>query len=65
MRAAILLEPQRSLFTHRERPDPEAVLSQWLKWRSERDFFRFVDAHLRPYFLNLFSSSQLNRRMHP
>jgi hypothetical protein len=40
-----------------------AVLAQWPRWRSERDFFRFVDAHLRPYFPNLVSHGQLNRRI--
>lgn len=40
-----------------------AILAQWPRWRSERDFFRFADAHLRPYFPNLVSQSQLNRRI--
>jgi hypothetical protein len=40
-----------------------AILSQWPRWRSERDFCRFADAHLRPYFPNLLSQSQLNRRI--
>ena len=40
-----------------------AVLAQWPRWRSERDFWRFADAHLRPYFPNLLSQSQLNRRI--
>jgi hypothetical protein len=40
-----------------------AVLSQWPRFRSERDFWRFADAHLRPYFPNLLSQSQLNRRI--
>jgi hypothetical protein len=40
-----------------------AVLSQWSRWRSERDFWRFADAHLRFYFPNLLSHSQLNRRV--
>ena len=31
--------------------------------RSERDFFRFADAHLRGYFPNLLSHGQLNRRI--
>jgi hypothetical protein len=34
--------------------DPEVltltILAQWPRWRSERDFFRFADAHLRGYF---------------
>jgi Transposase DDE domain len=40
-----------------------AVLSQWPRWRSERDFCRFADVHLREYFPNLLSQSQLNRRI--
>jgi len=40
-----------------------AILSQWPRWRSERDFFRFADAHLREYFPNLLSHGQLNRRI--
>ena len=40
-----------------------AILSQWPRWRSERDFFRFADAHLREYFSNLLSHGQLNRRI--
>jgi hypothetical protein len=47
--------------------DPEvitlAVLAQWPRFRSERDFWRFADAHLRAYFPNLCSQSQLNRRV--
>ncbi len=47
--------------------DPEvltlAILAQWPRWWSERDFFRFADAHLRGYFPNLLSHSQLNRRI--
>lgn len=39
------------------------VLSQWPRWRSERDFFRFVEAHLREYFPNLVSYGHLNRRI--
>ncbi len=39
-----------------------AILAQWPRWRSERDFFRFADAHLRAYFPDLLSQSQLNRR---
>lgn len=38
-----------------------AILSQWPRFRSKRDFFRFANAHLRPYFPNLLSHSQLNR----
>lgn len=40
-----------------------AILSHWPRFRSERDFFRFADAHLRPYFPNLLSHGQLNRRI--
>ena len=40
-----------------------AILAQWPRFRSERDFWRFADAHLRPYFPNLLSQSQLNRRV--
>lgn len=40
-----------------------AVRAQWPRWRSERDFWRFADAHLRPYFPNLLSHGQLNRRI--
>jgi Transposase DDE domain len=40
-----------------------AILCQWPRWRSERDFWRFADAYLRPYFPNLLSQSQLNRRI--
>jgi hypothetical protein len=47
--------------------DPEvitlAILAQWPRFRSERDFWRFSRAHLRPYFPNLCSQSQLNRRV--
>ena len=40
-----------------------AILSQWPRFRSERDFFRFVVAHLRPSFPNPLSPGQLNRRI--
>jgi hypothetical protein len=47
--------------------DPEvltlAILSQWPRFRSERDFWRFAWAHLRSYFPKLCSQSQLNRRV--
>ena len=47
--------------------DPEvltlAILAQWPRFRSERDFWRFAQAHLRPYFPNLCSQGQLNRRI--
>ena len=40
-----------------------AILSQWSRFRSERDFWRFANAHLRSYFPNLLSQGQLNRRI--
>src|SRR5215216_2461956 len=46
--------------------DPEiltlAILAQWPRFRSERDFHRFAEAHLREYFPTLPSQSQFNRR---
>jgi hypothetical protein len=46
--------------------DPEiltlAILAQWPHFRSERDFHRFAEAHLREYFPTLPSQSQFNRR---
>ena len=43
--------------------DPEvitlAILAQWPRFRSERDFWRFAWAHLRAYFPRLCSQSQL------
>jgi hypothetical protein len=47
--------------------DPEvitlAILAQWPRFRSERDFWRFAWAHLRAYFPNLCTQSQFNRRV--
>ncbi len=40
-----------------------AILAQWPRFRSERDFWRFADVHLRSYFPNLLSQGQLNRRI--
>jgi hypothetical protein len=40
-----------------------AVLAQWPRFRSERDFWRFASAHLRGYFPNLCSQGQFNRRV--
>jgi hypothetical protein len=40
-----------------------ALVAQWPRWRSERDFWRFAQAHLRAYFPALGSQSQLNRRI--
>jgi hypothetical protein len=43
--------------------DPEvislAILAQWPRFRSERDFWRFASSHLRSYFPSLCSQSQL------
>ena len=36
-----------------------AILAQWPRFRSEREFWRFAWAHLRSYFPNLCSQSQL------
>jgi hypothetical protein len=47
--------------------DPEvitlAILAQWPRFRSERDFWRFARSHLRSYFPTLCSQSQFNRRV--
>lgn len=40
-----------------------AILAQWPRWRSERDFWRFADLYLRAYFPTLVSQGQLNRRI--
>jgi len=40
-----------------------AILAQWPRFRSERDFWRFARAHLRGYFPNLCSQGQFNRRV--
>ena len=40
-----------------------AVLAQWPRFRSERDFWRFAHAHLRSYFPTLCSQSHFNRRV--
>jgi hypothetical protein len=40
-----------------------AILAQWPRFRSERDFWRFAQAHLRSYFPKLVTQSQLNRRI--
>jgi len=40
-----------------------AILAQWPRFRSERDFWRFARAHLRCYFPTLCSQSQFNRRV--
>ena len=36
-----------------------AILAQWPRFRSERDFWRFASSHLRPYFPTLCSQGQL------
>ena len=38
-----------------------ALLSQWARFRSERDCYRFATQHLRPYFPQLPSRPQFNR----
>jgi hypothetical protein len=47
--------------------DPElitlAILAQWPRFRSERDFWRFASAHLRSYFPKLCTQGQFNRRV--
>jgi hypothetical protein len=40
-----------------------AILAQWPRFRSERDFWRFASSHLLPYFPKLCSQSQFNRRV--
>jgi hypothetical protein len=40
-----------------------AILAQWPRFRSERDFWRFARVHLREYFPALPSQSQINRRV--
>jgi hypothetical protein len=40
-----------------------AILAQWPRFRSERDFWRFASSRLRPYFPMLCSQGQLNRRI--
>src|SRR5215218_4601268 len=40
-----------------------AILAQWPRFRSERDFWRFASSHLRSYFPTLCPQSQLNRRV--
>jgi hypothetical protein len=36
-----------------------AILAQWPRFRSERDFWRFASSHLRPYFPTRCSQGQL------
>ena len=40
-----------------------AILAQWPRFRSERDFWRFARVHLRSYFPNLCTQGQFNRRV--
>src|SRR5829696_4976085 len=40
-----------------------AILAQWHRFRSERDFWRFAHSHLRGYFPALPSQCQFNRRV--
>jgi hypothetical protein len=40
-----------------------AILGQWSRFGSERDFWRYADAHLRPYFPQLPSRPQFNRHL--
>ncbi len=40
-----------------------AILAQWPRFRSERDFWRFARTHLRCYFPRLCTQSQFNRRV--
>jgi len=40
-----------------------AILAQWPRFRGERDFWRFANAHLRPYFPKLCTQGQFNRRV--
>ena len=40
-----------------------AILAQWPRFRSERDFWRFASSHLRSYFPKLCTQGQFNRRV--
>jgi Transposase DDE domain len=40
-----------------------AILAQWPRFRSERDFWRFARSHLGRYFPNLCTQGQFNRRV--
>jgi hypothetical protein len=39
-----------------------AIVGQWARFRSERDFYRFAQQRLRPYFPTLPARSQFNRQ---
>jgi hypothetical protein len=60
-----MLPVSQSSIAHLRSPEilALAVLAQWPRFRSERVFWRFAQAHLRDYFPTLPSQSQLNRRM--
>jgi hypothetical protein len=72
----VLVDDWRKLYRSSQRPrigrpalltDSEvitlAILAQWPRFRSERDFWRFASSHLRSYFPKLCSQSQFNRRI--
>jgi Transposase DDE domain len=72
----VLVDDWRKLYRSSQRPrigrpalltDSEvitlAILAQWPRFRSERDFWRFASSHLRSYFPKLCSQSQSNRRI--
>src|ERR687889_1438969 len=72
----VLVDDWRKLYRSSQRPrigrpalltDSEvitlAILAQWPRFRSERDFWRFASSHLRAYFPSLCSQSQFNRRV--
>jgi DDE family transposase len=40
-----------------------ALFAQWARFRSERDFWRYATAHLRPLFPTLPGRAQFNRQM--
>jgi hypothetical protein len=40
-----------------------AILGQWARFSSERDFWRYAEARLRPYFPRLPSRPQFNRQV--
>jgi len=40
-----------------------AVMSQWARFRSERDFWRYAETRLRPWFPRLPSRPQFNRQV--
>ena len=42
-----------------------AILSQWPRFRSERDFYRFAETYLREYFPITCSPRASSRQAHP